>query len=194
MGTDLSRLVQVASMLLAARYSNRIPLQWLLIKGVASLDCTETQFNKAISHLVDMEFLEIQQVTNAPVAMLQDASKALATCLPRGEERREETEERQRGADAPLVFPEGFAKEAWEEWIAHRRAKRWPTDNLTLRKQIEILGRESPEAQREMIDRSINAGWQGIFPPKGTAPKGRKWVPPKSIAELEAEEAARGRS
>src|SRR5436853_3744382 len=61
LGTDISRLVQVASILLAARYMNRIPLQWSLLKKVSSLDCSEKQFLQAVKHLESTNFLEIQQ-------------------------------------------------------------------------------------------------------------------------------------
>lgn len=94
LGTDLSRLLQLASTMLAARYSNKIPLQWKLIKKVASLDCTESQFNEAIAHLVSSNFLEIQQVTNAAESVAQDASNVLAKCSSETEQRREETEQR----------------------------------------------------------------------------------------------------
>src|SRR5712671_1241697 len=61
LGTDLSRLVQIASILLAARYSNQIPMQWSLLKKVSSLDCSEKQFLQAVRHLETTNFLEIQQ-------------------------------------------------------------------------------------------------------------------------------------
>jgi hypothetical protein len=38
LGTDVSRLLQIAITLLAARYKNAIPNQWPLIKKVACLD------------------------------------------------------------------------------------------------------------------------------------------------------------
>ena len=64
LGTDLSRLVQIAITLLAARYHNAIPLQFSLIKKVASLDCKEKDFREAINFLSSQNFLEIQQRTN----------------------------------------------------------------------------------------------------------------------------------
>jgi hypothetical protein len=93
LGTDASRLVQVASILLAARYQNATPLNFALIKKVASLDISEREFNAAIEHLSKYEFLEIQG-DNEPCK--QPASKPLATCTSETEQSREETEERQR--------------------------------------------------------------------------------------------------
>lgn len=88
LGTDISRLLQIAITLLAARYKNSIPNQWALIKKVASLDFSEVQFKKALAHLSEQKFLEIQDVD-------QSASNGLAQRYAReeeirGEERREE--------------------------------------------------------------------------------------------------------
>jgi len=88
--------------------------------------------------------------------------------------------EKKKGASAPLVFPNGFAMREWEEWIAHRKTRRWPCDHRTLQKQIDTLNGHGHAEQSEMINRSINAGWQGIFPPRGapreTVPE-RTWRP-----------------
>lgn len=94
LGTDVSRLLQIAITLLAARYKNAIPHQWALIKKVASLDFTEAQFKKAIEHLSEQNFLEIQCVE-------QSASNPLAQCYAREEkrERREDLEERRGDQD-----------------------------------------------------------------------------------------------
>lgn len=99
MGSDLSRLVQVASILLAARYNNEIPLNFTLLSRVASLDCTAEQFSAALDHLARFQFIEIHGEIEA---CKQDASNALATCAKqneslyleesRGEERRVEGE------------------------------------------------------------------------------------------------------
>lgn len=88
LGTDVSRLLQIAITLLAARYKNAIPNSFSLIKKVASLDFSESQFKKALEHLSSLNFLEIQQVE-------QSASDVLAQRYAREEkrERREEVEE-----------------------------------------------------------------------------------------------------
>jgi len=111
LGTDVSRLVQVASVLLAARYSNKIPLRWDLIKKVASLDCTEAQFKSAIQHLAEHNFIEIQQVTSESTVVEHSASKPLATCSSEAE-----AEKRQRRAEKnPPKPPEG-AEAVFEHW------------------------------------------------------------------------------
>lgn len=78
LGTDLSRLLLIASTMLAARYSNKIPLNFPMLKKVASLDCDEAAFMRAVTHLVDAQFLEIQE--DEPVRK-HSASIMLATSL-----------------------------------------------------------------------------------------------------------------
>lgn len=92
LGTDVSRLVQVAITLLAARYQNAIPYQFALLKKVASFDFTEKQFDKAIDYLHSVDFLEIQGVN-------KDASTPLASCYP-GARAETEGEQRERQSRA----------------------------------------------------------------------------------------------
>jgi len=94
LGSDLSRLVQVASVLLAARYNNQIPYRWDLIRKVACLECSEKAFTDAIKHLVSNNFLEIKEVSAVQTPGLQSASTLLATCSSEAEQRqsREETD------------------------------------------------------------------------------------------------------
>lgn len=97
LGTDQSRLLQLASILLAARYGNKIPYRWDLIRKVATLDMSEPQFKAAVQHLVEHKFLEYQQLTTEEQPVAQSASSALATCTSEAEQRqsRVETEQRQ---------------------------------------------------------------------------------------------------
>lgn len=103
LGTDLSRLVQVASVLLAARYSNQIPYLWDLIRKVSHLGCSEEEFDAAVEHLVRGEFLEIHEVTSSLAPSVascnQHASNTLSTCS--SEESREEQsrEDAREGVD-----------------------------------------------------------------------------------------------
>lgn len=89
LGTDDSRLLQVASILLAARYQNATPLNFALFRKVANLDLSESRFHAAIEHLTGTGFLEIQGVEDP---RKQRASSALATCTSEAEQSREETE------------------------------------------------------------------------------------------------------
>ena len=124
LGTDTSRLVQVASVLLAARYSNKIPYRWGLIKKVASLDCTEAQFKAAIQHLVEHNFLEIQEVTSETIVVGQSASNVLATCTSEAEQRqsREETEQRRSVPQKRDSAPAERIFEHWRSEFGHQKA------------------------------------------------------------------------
>jgi hypothetical protein len=62
---------------------------------------------------------------------------------------------------------ETLPKEAWKEWIAFRKQRRWPVDPTTLKKQLNKLAKFDTATQREMLDNSMQANWQGVFPPKG---------------------------
>ena len=86
-GNDLSRVVQIASMMLAPRYTNQIPARFDLLKKVMSLDCSEQEFNEAVDHLIATDFFELQGVTNTEKPPLQNASSALATCTSEERER-----------------------------------------------------------------------------------------------------------
>lgn len=88
LGSDLSRVVQIASVLLAPRYGNKIPLRFGLLKKVMSLDCEEEQFNSAVQHLCDANFFEIQSDANTQIVSEQSASTPLASCTSETEQRR----------------------------------------------------------------------------------------------------------
>lgn len=77
LGTDTVRLVQIASILLAARYKNEIPFNMELIKSAAHLGCEEDAIQVAIMFLAGHKFLEIHNLTNFPV---ESASTLLAKC------------------------------------------------------------------------------------------------------------------
>ena len=118
LGTDISRLVQVASMLLAVRYKNKIPLNFPLLKKVASLDCTEKQFMEALAHLEAFKFLSInkdQEVTKTLEGLVQPASTVLATCTSETEQRQSRGEEI-RDRHVPQERDSGPVERIFEHW------------------------------------------------------------------------------
>jgi hypothetical protein len=122
LGTDDSRLVQVASMLLAARYRNATPLNYPLFRKVASIDLSEAKFRAAIDHLAATGFLEIQGDTQP---RKQSASKPLASCTSETET---EAETEQKVPTEPC--PAGRDRDAvelvfdhWKSAHEHPRAK-----------------------------------------------------------------------
>lgn len=116
LGTDHSRLVQIASILLAARYENKIPLRWDLIKKVASLDMSESQFKTAVQHLVESKFLEYQQLTNGSEVMAQPASKPLATCTSEAEAEAEQSRDRAEKNSVELKLDAGPVERVFDHW------------------------------------------------------------------------------
>ena len=185
LGTDLSRLVQVASILLAARYSNSIPLNFPLIRKVASLDCNEKQFMEAISHLAK-DFLEIQQCTEDPKPVAQHASSVLATCPSEAEQRQSRAEaEQTRGATSARSlqdeFP-GIDEAAWNDWTTYRTKSGKPIKPASRAKAIAAfvaLG----DGQRAAVDNSIANGYQGLFAPKAGTSERTRLLPPKTRYE-----------
>jgi hypothetical protein len=169
LGTDPSRLLQVASILLAARYENAIPLRWDLIKKVAHLDMSESQFNAAVNHLVESKFLLIQEVTSETKPVEQSASTVLATCTSEAEQRqsREKTEADKN--HVPLERDVGPVERVFEHWrseYGHQRSTLDPKrrrviqaalklhDEATLRQSISGY-RNSPHHMGENERRTV---------------------------------------
>lgn len=75
------------------------------------------------------------------------------------------------GIESPLALHASLPEESWEEWLAHRREKRLSMSPRALNKQLKLLAEYPTAIQREIIDTSINAGWEGLFRPKGKAAK-----------------------
>lgn len=146
LGTDLSRLVQVAITLLAARYQNDIPYQFPMLKKVASFDCSEKQFKKSIEYLASVNFLEIRGVTRASNGLAHDASSVLATCNTETEQSREENtrEDREQSRDMSDSKPSDVdvVFEHWRQTHNHLRAQL----DAKRRTLIESRLREYPQA------------------------------------------------
>lgn len=133
LGTDLSRLVQLASTMLAARYGNKIPLNFRLVAKVASLDCGESEFMAAVAHLVDHNFLEIHEDIDP---RKKSASALLAKCSSETETETETEERRTELSASPTDVPRGTTADGdqigqivarvfshWRDTWNHPRAK-----------------------------------------------------------------------
>lgn len=123
LGTDLSRVVQVASTLLAPRYENKIPYRFDLLKQVMTLKCTEGAFKKSVDYLVEANFLEIHEVTNEEKVVAQSASTALATCTSETEQRRDRTEQRQNGHSSAVPTDVTAVFDHWKAEHKHPKAQ-----------------------------------------------------------------------
>jgi hypothetical protein len=65
---------------------------------------------------------------------------------------------------ANLNHPDFLA--AWNEWVTYRRERRLTTAPRTLARQLRDLAAWGPVAAAESIERSLKAGWQGLFEPR----------------------------
>ena len=172
LGNDESRLVQVASVLIAARYSNRIPYRYDLIKKVSNLDMDEKKFMRAVEHLSATNFLEIQEDASSDGCPEHLASNPLAKCS--SEKRREETEESQTRARATPDAkaqgeadpPPGLDPAAWSRWREYRIEIRKPLKPVSIpaaQRELAAFGGD----QAAVVEQSIAQGWQGLFALKG---------------------------
>lgn len=101
-----------------------------------------------------------------------------------------ETEQIQSRAEKKAVA--GLDLESWSRWKEYRRAigKRIKEfSEASAQKKLAEFGSN----QAAVVEQSIAQGWTGLFPLKREAKAQSEFVAPKTIAELEAEEAARGR-
>jgi hypothetical protein len=149
LGTDLSRLVQVASMLLAARYKNEIPYRWDLIKKVAGLDCTEKAFEEAIRHLEATSFLTVHRVaTPASTALAQCSTHSEGSVL-RGEERREEKSRGEKNRSVELKLDRDPVERIFEHWrseFRHPKAGLDPKRRRAIQRSLEAYDEDTLKA------------------------------------------------
>lgn len=68
-----------------------------------------------------------------------------------------------------LPHTEAAFARAWTEWVTFRRQKHCSLTPLTVDKQLILLGELTPAHAIATIEKSIEAGWQGLFPDKITA-------------------------
>lgn len=95
--------------------------------------------------------------------------------------------QRSRNVSETLQLHGTLPTDAWNEWIAHRKAQRFTCSPAALKRQLSMLAKFDTTTQREIIDTSIQAGWQGLFEPKGSQKPARKFTRPKTADELEQE-------
>lgn len=64
-----------------------------------------------------------------------------------------------------FFFEDELSNEAWERWVKYRKEIRKPLSPSTTKSQVEKLRSKAPHTRAEMINRSIENGWQGLFEP-----------------------------
>ena len=83
-----------------------------------------------------------------------------------------------------MVVPDALNGEAWNEWVDYRISIRKPITELSARKAVKMLTGYPHDTQQQIVDKSIQNGWQGLFPPDAT--RGRP-VNQEADAERKAE-------
>lgn len=82
-GNDLDRSLIVASILLAARYHNAIPLDMDILRPAAGLKCTEEKFHQSLAFLEQCDFITIakrkQRASTTQARQERDDSKVLVS-------------------------------------------------------------------------------------------------------------------
>lgn len=85
----------------------------------------------------------------------------------------------------------GLNISAYQEWIEYRQRRKKPLPKESLPKTMrKLLSFGDHASQQAAVDNSIANGYQGLFEPKQSN-QSKPARAPKSVAELEAEEAAR---
>lgn len=161
LGTDLSRVVQVASVMLAPRYGNKIPYRFDLLRKVMSLECKEGDFSKAIDHLVATDFFEVHEVTKQDEVAEQSASTPIATCTSETEQRRAE-----KSREYPPT-PQGGVLAVFEHW---QREWNHPDAKLDEKRRARIAARLktfTPEQLCKAISGFKHSDWHTGRDPKG---------------------------
>lgn len=64
-----------------------------------------------------------------------------------------------------ITLPDWLDKDSWNEWIQYRKSRKLTTSKITLNKQIKLL-EQNKETHKQIIEKSITMGWQGLFPEK----------------------------
>ena len=73
-------------------------------------------------------------------------------------------------------LPEWLDYASWSEWTAYRKEIRKPITKAAAKKHLAVL-EQHKDSQAEIIERSINSGWTGLFAPKGRTSfrSGKEW-------------------
>jgi hypothetical protein len=93
-----------------------------------------------------------------------------------------------RGCAAAAVFPSGLDtdvfREAWERWKKHRNEKHKPLTPTSTAAQLKELAEWGQDRAIAAINRSIKAGWTGIFEENQNGSGNRKQCDVASAARI----------
>ena len=154
MGTDASRTLAIASMLLAARDKS----------NDGSFD-GDPEFIKRFAYLnAKPDFKQL--IEYGFIELVQDASNALAECNTEIEAYKEEREIETEKRGAAFALPDWIDKEDWELWLKTRKGKKMIPAQMQAQVHKLEKWRNSGIDYRQALKDAGAAGWAGLFEPK----------------------------
>lgn len=84
-----------------------------------------------------------------------------------GRKGKEGKEGERKGKEQAWQAPQGLNIDAWNEFEAHRKAIRKPLSDLARSKAANQIKDLPQQEQQRIVDKSIQAGWSGLFPENG---------------------------
>lgn len=175
LGSDASKVLMIAIILLAARYDNQIPLDYEFLRETAHLDENP---KKEVKWLIHMGFCVL-----ANTSSLQANASAKRETEREGEKETEKKKPTPQKAAAVggLVFPDWVPKEPFEAFEEMRRKMRRPMTDRAKKLVIEKLDalRKLGNDPGQMLNQSIERGWMTVFELKGGTPPARAPVQPE---------------
>lgn len=118
-----------------------------------------------------------QYKSDSSTTRVREWRAAKSPPIPPSEELRTETDtdtelkrckQRSSNVSETLHLHSTLPTDTWAEWIAHRKSQRMTCSPSALKRQLKLLEQYDTETQRQILDTSMQAGWQGLFPPKGS--------------------------
>jgi DNA-binding transcriptional MocR family regulator len=73
------------------------------------------------------------------------------------------------------LAPDGLNIDAWNDFVEHRKTMKKPLSDIAKSKSSNILKDLDKTVQQETVDKSIQAGWAGLFPEK------QNLIPPQNL-------------
>ena len=98
---------------------------------------------------------------NQPIDMSKPANGYVETSKPI-------PDSKQQIVNTDITTDPNLNLEAWSEFVLHRKTMKPPLTKLAEKKLIKKLSALSLDDQVACIDESIENGWKGLFPRKGT--------------------------
>lgn len=134
---------------------NQLPEQYHGSVGIIIPKDLKTDIPINQETVVDAERVDVEMDLGEVVQEIPEAPRKVA---PKGSPKFNALE---------VQLPHGpdFAN-VWRDWVTHRREKKSPLTELSVKRQLELVSCYTEKIAIEIILTSITSGYQGLFPPK----------------------------